>query len=136
MKLKSTLLFIALSFLFACTPTENTSTTTETETEIPEAVTPIIEAVTPKPSFENSSWTSTDDPKSAIAIKDGKWSDVYDGEILSSGTYKVEDKDNGKQLTVTFGEEVYEYHIINHTETALEMSMIGGRGNTLNYKKD
>ncbi|MGK0389314.1 MAG: hypothetical protein ACI94Y_002054 [Maribacter sp.] len=133
MKLKSTLLLITLSFLFACTPAENTDTSIPvTELPVTEAPTKIEAAPSTKPTFENTRWTSTDDPKSVIEIKDKKWSNIYDGKTLDSGDYEVEDK----QVTVTLGDEVYEYFIIKHTDTELEMSMIGGRGNTLSYTKE
>ena len=139
---------MVLSFLFACSSGDNTSTTTsvtETVSSNTETVAEPADSsttdtqeikVAAKDGFDNTRWKSKDDPKSVIEVKGGKWNDIYDGEALSSGDYKVENKTDGKFLTVTDGAEVYEYYIIKHTDTVLEMSMVGGRGNTLSFTKE
>jgi len=133
MKIKSLLFFTVLCFLFACTPKDNGSTTTSindskasNSEEKPKAV---------ELSFENTRWKSTDDPKSVIEVKNGKWNSLYDGEILSIGDYTFEKKSDGSLLTIDENGEVYKYNIIKHTETELQMAMMGGRGNTLSYEK-
>ncbi len=87
-------------------------------------------------SFENTRWKSIDDPKAVIEFKKGMRNNIYDGKNLGGGKYKLEQKSNGSHLTVNENGEKYEYFIIKHTDTELQMSMVGGRGNTLTYEKD
>lgn len=133
MKIKSLLFFTGLCFLFACSPKDNTSTTTSIkDSEVSNSEEkPKVVAL----SFENTRWKSTDDPKSVIEVKNGKWNSFYDGENLSIGDYTFEKKSDGSLLTLNEDGEIYKYTIIKHTDTELEMTMIGGRGNTLSYKK-
>lgn len=117
----------------ACSPKDNANTATKTNDSTASTTEerPKVVAL----SFENTRWKSTDDPKSVIEVKNGKWNSIYDGENLSIGDYKLEKEADGSLLTIDENGEVYKYTIIKHTETALQMTMIGGRGNALSYEK-
>lgn len=134
MNIKSLLLFTGLCFLMACSPKDNANTATNINNS--PASTTEEKPKDAELSFENTRWKSTDDPKSAIEVKNGKWNSLYDGEQLSIGQYKLEKKADGSILTINEAGEVYNYTILKHTDTELQMALIGGRGNTLSYEKD
>ena len=87
-------------------------------------------------------WQSLDDPKSVIKIVDGKYIDVYDGKEVSSAIclyYAKCPEDCGPAgagacLKITAQDDMC-YSLVSLTATNLELSLIGGRGNTNRYKK-
>lgn len=86
--------------------------------------------------LDETRWVSEDDNQSVIEMKYGVWNDYYDGKIVSSGTYKMEKKEDAQYVTVTNNEGTTEYIIIKQTDSELQIAMVGGRGNTLAYKKE
>ena len=87
-------------------------------------------------------WQSLDDPKSVVKIMDGKYIDVYDGKELSSAIclyYAKCPEDCGPAgagacLKITAQDDAC-YSLVSLTATNLELSQIGGTGNTNRYKR-
>ena len=86
--------------------------------------------------LENTRWKSVEDEKSVLEFKNGKQITFYDGEKIGSGDYSLDKGAGTKLLSVNDEEELFEYVIVNYSEKELQMTMIGGRGNTLSYKKE
>lgn len=88
------------------------------------------------------SWQSLDDPKSVVKIVDGKYIEVYDGEEMSSAIclyYAKCPEDCGPAgagacLKITAQDDMC-YALVSLTATNLELSQIGGTGNTNRYKR-
>lgn len=104
----------------------------------------LIALLTKTPSnFKDGKWISTDDPKSGIEIKNGKWimfyegmetqaSDIYDIEVIS----KLEaDEIASTVFTLSNESESLTYALLEYNDETLSMSYLD-RGNTLTYKKE
>jgi hypothetical protein len=87
-------------------------------------------------------WVSTEDPKSEVIIAEGKYIEIYNGSELSnslSSYHKICPKDcnpiaETPCLKVT-GQDDICYTVVKADGKTMELSMIGGRGNTLVFKK-
>lgn len=87
-------------------------------------------------------WQSLDDPKAVIKIVDGKYLDVYDGEEVNTALniyYPQCPKDcnpvgAGACIKNIAQDEVC-FAIVSVTAQNLELSQIGGTGNTNRYKR-
>jgi len=87
-------------------------------------------------------WQSTQDPKAVLKIDNGgKYSDWYDnGEMLGEGTWEVYEQEgaeydpSGIFLSMNVDENIFEYAILEASETTLTLSYLA-RGNTLNYSR-
>lgn len=94
------------------------------------------------PGVLEGTWESLDDPKSVVKIGAGKYIDEYDGEEVSSADYTFyaqcpEDcNPMGEGACIkTTGEEAMCFTVVSVTAQNLELSLIGGRGNTNRYKR-
>lgn len=94
------------------------------------------------PTILEGTWQSLDDPKSVVKIGAGKYIDEYDGKEVSSAAYTFHPQcpedcnpvDGGACLKTT-GDEVMCFTVVSVTAQNLELSLIGGRGNTNRYKR-
>ncbi|MDA1208648.1 MAG: hypothetical protein O2904_01290 [bacterium] len=77
------------------------------------------------------SWVSMDDPKSAIQFTSTTKKDVYDGSVLSEGTFRIS---NNSHLMVE-SDETYTYTILKLTEKELEIMYLP-HGNILRYERE
>jgi len=87
-------------------------------------------------------WKSTQDPRSEIILENGVFTDRYDGKVLESFPYQFFPKCPAMCNPVAdmpcfsvFGQDNVCYVVIKADGKNLELSMIGGRGNTLSYVK-
>jgi hypothetical protein len=81
-------------------------------------------------------WRSKDDDKAFKVFRTGNgFEEGYDGEVLSTGTWRVAMDGDAEVITVTDSEgEVFEYSIASLTEGELELIYLG-RGNILRYER-
>lgn len=87
-------------------------------------------------------WQSLDDPKAVIKIVDGKYLDVYDGEEVSSALniYYPQCPKDCNPLGVgacikNIGQDEVCFAVVSVNASNLELSQIGGTGNTNRYKR-
>ncbi|MBI5915788.1 MAG: hypothetical protein HY842_10450 [Bacteroidetes bacterium] len=87
-------------------------------------------------------WQSTEDAKSEVKIEGGQYIDIYDGKEVSNVAFsyhKVCPEDcgpAGKEPCIrTIGQDFVCYTVIFADGKTLQLSMIGGRGNTLSFKR-
>jgi hypothetical protein len=89
-------------------------------------------------------WQSTEDPKSSIKIADGQYSDVYEGQTPASPAmryiyYPTCPKDCNPiaktRCLKIIGQDDICYTVVKADGKVLEISQIGGRGNTNKYVK-
>lgn len=87
-------------------------------------------------------WQSTADPKSQITIVGGKYSERYDGELMGEYLCLFFPKCPGScnpmaptPCIQVIGQDDVCYTVIKADGATLELSPIGGTGNTLVYKK-
>ena len=88
------------------------------------------------------SWVSTQDPKSELKIADGQYADIYEGKEVEKNPFSYHKscpKDcapiaDTPCIKVTGQDDVC-YTVVKADGKSLELSMIGGPGNTLVYKK-
>ena len=73
-------------------------------------------------------WVSFDDEYATTEFIDGVKLDYYEGKKISEGTYQL----NDTALTVTAGDDVMEYTVVELTKDTLELTYLGP-GNTLKY---
>jgi len=76
-------------------------------------------------------WISEDDVRHAIDFSDDIKSDLYDGEVLLRGGYRITDED---QLIVEEDTGVFTYTIVTLGYSKLELMYLP-RGNILRYYK-
>lgn len=100
------------------------------------------ESLPPPSSSENHTfslivgkWISNDDEKSSIEFVNGKKIDYYEGEKMSEGSYIIEKEEDFIRMTTHLGEEIFEYRILNLSDSTLILSHLP-RGNTLSYSKE
>lgn len=88
-------------------------------------------------------WVSVDDPRSVLKIDGGQYVEIYDEEEMGRFDYdffpecptqcgSIEDM---SCLLVKGEMDATCYAIVKATEETLEMSLVGGRGNTLTYRR-
>lgn len=103
------------------------------------------------PSLPEGQLVSMDDPASSIEFRDGKFIESYDGKLLGTYAYVFdpacancsaafpEGADAGAQghgcFSYTDAGESFCFIIVDKSADAIEYSMLGGRGNTLRYKR-
>lgn len=87
-------------------------------------------------------WVSTTDNKSEISIENGMYTERYDGEQMSSLPYQVFPKCPAlcnpvaeTPCIAVMGQDDVCYAVVKADGQSLELSMIGGTGNTLVFKK-
>lgn len=93
------------------------------------------------PTTMEAVWVSTTDPKSEVAIGNGKYVEIYETKEMSSSPlryFKVcPDDCNPVAKTPCIqlmGQDNVCYTVVKNTAKELELSLIGGRGNTLVFK--
>jgi len=86
-------------------------------------------------------WVSTTDPKSEVAIGNGQYVEIYDKKEVSKTPFRYfkvcpEDcGENGKMPCIQLvGQDVVCYTVVKADGKKLELSPIGGTGNTLVFK--
>jgi hypothetical protein len=87
-------------------------------------------------------WVSTEDPKSELLIENGMYVEIYDGQEISRTPYHYfptcpaacNPVDKLPCLAV-MGQDDICYSVIDASGKNLSISMIGGRGNTLAFKR-
>lgn len=109
-----------------------------------------VEFVDPEPALDASdevppsmlmgTWASVDDPSSEVAFFDDMMTDYYDGEDLGSSPYTITDGCDGDPapvfgITLTGDGEGTCYIVLALSDTVLEYTMAGGRGNTLSFER-
>ncbi len=85
-------------------------------------------------------WQSTEDPNSEISFEDGIFTSLYEGKVVERFPYQFyahcpeicEPVGDTPSFSV-FGQDLVCYAIVSVGDKNLEISMIGGRGNTLAY---
>lgn len=94
------------------------------------------------PSNIEGGWQSTEDAKSEVKIEGGKYIDIYDGKEVANSAFsyhKVCPEDCGpaaKEPCIrTIGQDAMCYTVIYADGKMLQLSLIGGRGNTLSFKR-
>jgi hypothetical protein len=94
------------------------------------------------PSVIQGHWVSTDDAKSELKIEDGKYIEIYGGEEVLNLAYsyhKICPADCSPVAETpcirTIAQDGVCYVLVRADSKTLQLSMIGGRGNTLSYKK-
>jgi hypothetical protein len=88
--------------------------------------------------LENARWISTDDPKSGVEIKDGKFIMFYEGvKIEPSNIYDYElyEKEGVEYLRLKNATDTFSYGLLEYTSENMVLSHLG-RGNTLSYRKE
>ncbi|NUO00266.1 MAG: hypothetical protein HUU01_06580 [Saprospiraceae bacterium] len=87
-------------------------------------------------------WRSTDDPKSEIIFDKGLFTNRYDGSVLDGFPYQFYPKCPAMCNPVAdtpcfsiFGQDIVCYTVVKADGKNLEISMVGGKGNTLSYVK-
>lgn len=95
----------------------------------------------PVPATMEGVWVSTTDPKSELAIGNGKYVEIYDGKEVSKLPFRYFEECPGdcnpvanKSCIQVMGQDNVCYVVVKTTKKALELSMIGGTGNTLVFK--
>ncbi|MBC6992788.1 hypothetical protein QWY85_15295 [Neolewinella lacunae] len=87
-------------------------------------------------------WVAEDDPLSGILLKDGIFSMRYEGQSLEEAPYVYHPRcpadcapagDFG--CLALYGQDVVCYALVSSGPAQLELSMVGGRGNTLRYRR-
>ncbi len=93
------------------------------------------------PAALEGDWVSTTDPKSELTIIDGKYIEYYESEVVSNTPFRYNKacpKDCNPVANTPclqlIGQDVVCYTIVKSNGKTLELSMIGGTGNTLVYK--
>ena len=79
-------------------------------------------------------WISSDDKNSKIEFVGNQKIDFYEEEKISEGSFELKNTENGQYLDVTTGGELFEYNIMNLSETALDLMYLP-RGNVLKYTR-
>jgi hypothetical protein len=87
-------------------------------------------------------WVSTIDPKSVVKLENGQYIDIYDGKEVDKNPFSYHKKcpagcgsaSATPCLKVTGQDDVC-YEILVADGKRLDISMIGGRGNTLPFKR-
>jgi hypothetical protein len=94
------------------------------------------------PSTIEGNWQSTEDAKSEVKIEGGQYIDIYDGKEVANSAFsyhKVCPEDcgpAGKEPCIrTIGQDAMCYTVIFADGKTLQLSLIGGRGNTLSFKR-
>jgi hypothetical protein len=148
-----------LGILVACNnapapnPASNTSSSpavTTTATANPTA-SPTVSSTpspAPAPATLSGKWQSTEDPKSVVEFTPtGQYVEMYDGKEVSSYDFQFDpacgNTDEAVKNTpnkvgcfsVEEPRQLTQFIVLDYTATNLEISMIGGRGNTLRFKK-
>lgn len=87
-------------------------------------------------------WVSTIDPKSSLNIANGMYTESYDGKVAERLPFQFFPKCPADCNPVAptpclslIGQDMVCYAIVKADKQNLELSMIGGRGNTLSFKK-
>ena len=87
-------------------------------------------------------WVSTEDEKSVVVIENGMYTDVYDGEEMDRMPYQYFpkcpafcDPIGETPCFSVMGQDDVCYAVVKADGKTLEISMIGGRGNTLSFVK-
>lgn len=95
----------------------------------------------PVPATMEGLWVSTTDPKSELAIGNGKYVEIYDTKEVSKLPFRYFEECPGdcnpvanKSCIQVMGQDNICYVVVKTTAKVLELSMIGGTGNTLVYK--
>jgi hypothetical protein len=93
------------------------------------------------PSTLEGVWVSTTDPKSEIAIGNGKYVEIYETKEVSSSPFRYFKACPGDCNPVAktpciqvMGQDDVCYTVVKLDGKKLELSMIGGKGNTLVFK--
>ncbi|MCF7835613.1 MAG: hypothetical protein K9M15_00620 [Candidatus Marinimicrobia bacterium] len=80
-------------------------------------------------------WQSVEDSKSSKIFKsEGVVEEVYDGQIVSTGTWSFDGKREMGSLKIVMGGEDYVYTVVSLTENGLTLTYLP-RGNTLVYER-
>jgi len=94
------------------------------------------------PANVQGSWVSTEDAKSEVKLEDGQYIDIYDGKEVAKNPFsyhKACPEDCGtadkEPCIKTVGQDAMCYAVIFADGKALQLSLIGGRGNTLSFKR-
>lgn len=145
-----------LGFLVACnnapapTPASNTSTTPSVSNPAAVSGTPSMTSspATTTVSTLSGKWQSTEDPKSVVEFTPtGQYVEMYDGKEVSSYDFKFDPNcantdetvkntpDKIGCFSVEEPRQLTQFIVLDYSDTNLEISMIGGRGNTLRFKK-
>lgn len=87
-------------------------------------------------------WRSTEDAKSELTIGEGLYVERYDGEKTGSYPYQyfsncpaLCDPAGSFPCIAIIGQDAVCYAVVKADGKILEISMVGGRGNTLSFKK-
>ncbi len=89
-------------------------------------------------------WQSNDDPKNVIVVAGDKLTSIYDGQIVSEKTIEVHNAcpepcaGGVKNMPCFMLKGQFDatcYSLVSLDANGLQYSMLGGRGNTLSYKK-
>lgn len=87
-------------------------------------------------------WQSLDDPKSTLTIDQGMYTPAYDGTDEASAIYWFAEKGFGDcganssgPTLVILAQDVACYAVVKADGKNLEISLLGGTGNTLRYQK-
>ncbi|MBL7803659.1 MAG: hypothetical protein JNL02_07995 [Saprospiraceae bacterium] len=87
-------------------------------------------------------WVSTDDPKTSLRIENGMYTESYDGKVATQASYQFFPKCPADCNPVAptpclsvIGQDIVCYTVVKANAQTLELSMIGGRGNTLAFKR-
>lgn len=87
-------------------------------------------------------WQSTSDPLSELMITEGDYIEIYNGREISKLVYAYhkkcpEDCNPGAEISClkVIGQDYICYALVKTEAKSLELSMIGGTGNTLTYKR-
>jgi hypothetical protein len=141
-----------LGILTACknAPTPNPASNTSSSPSATTATASPTVSSTPSPTVTTLSgkWQSTEDPKSVVEFTPtGQYVEMYDGKEVSSYAFKFDpacaNTDEAVKNTpnkvgcfsVEEPRQLTQFIVLDYTATNLEISMIGGRGNTLKFKK-
>ncbi len=87
-------------------------------------------------------WVSASDPKSSLNIKNGMYTESYEGKTMTQLPYQFFPKCPADCNPVApspcisvIGQDIICYTLVKVDKQNLELSMIGGRGNTLIFKR-
>lgn len=96
----------------------------------------------PVPADMEGIWVSTTDPKSEVAIGNGKYTEIYETKEMSSTPFRynkacpADCNPPAKVACIQLvGQDDVCYTVVKLNAKSLELSMIGGTGNTLVFKK-
>jgi len=77
-------------------------------------------------------WRADDDINSVIEFRDGEKIDYYSDQIMFEGVFEIDETE--EHITVSEGEDVFEYGIVELSEQSLSLMYLP-RGNILKYEK-